>query len=92
MARCWLDDRDGDQTAKVVTGRRRGNRTAGVAARQRGRDCVCDTLAALRLRFSKLGKHLKDPLAGVTSLLLENGGSDTAELEPGFDRRMARVI
>ena len=64
----------------------------GVAAGQWGCNRVCDMLAALHPRFSKLGEHLEDLLAGVTSLLLENGGSDTAELEPGFDGRMARVV
>ena len=44
-------------------------------------DHDCNTLAALHPRLDQLGEHLEDPLAGATSLLLENGGSDTVELE-----------
>lgn len=44
-------------------------------------DHDCNTLAALHPRLDQLGEHLEDPLAGATGLL-ENGGSDTAELEP----------
>ena len=44
-------------------------------------DHICDTLAALHPRLDQLGEHLEDPLAGATRLL-ENGGSDTTELEP----------